>query len=156
MPNLILKVALLLSPPICYSSTCLTITNKRIIQRQLNQGAIDRNNKRVTQNPAYYKQRQQIIEHQFGTLKRHWGFNHLLTRGKYKVLSECALILTIYNLRRSLSILGFEVLLKRIKALKKLILHLFTTWWILGHEAIKSQIIFTLLLEGVPERRKVV
>jgi transposase len=92
---------------------CTNSRNGRVIQRQLNQSAIDRNNNRVKQNPAYYKQRQQIIEHQFGTLKRHWGFNHLLTRGKDKVLSECALIFTIYNLRRSLSILGFKTLLNR-------------------------------------------
>ena len=43
------------------------------------------NNDRVNQNPDYYRERQQIIEHQFGTLKRHWHFDYCLTRCKEKV-----------------------------------------------------------------------
>lgn len=42
----------------------------------------------------------------------------MLTRGKPKVLGELSLIFSLYNIRRSMSILGFKGLLKRIKALK--------------------------------------
>ena len=89
----------------------------RIIQRSLHQGAIDRNNARVNHDPDYYRNRQQIIEHQFGTLKRQWGFTHVLVRGKENVLGEVSIIFTAYNLRRCMSILGFEGLLKRVRAL---------------------------------------
>jgi len=99
-------------------SQCTKSSNGRIIQRQLNQGSIDRNNKRVQHNPQYYRQRQQLIEHQFGTIKRHWGFTYVLTRGKLKVLGELSLVFTLYNLGRSLSVLGFEDLLQRIRTLK--------------------------------------
>jgi hypothetical protein len=49
---------------------CTTSRNGRVIQRGEHQAAIDRNNKRVWANPEYYRNRQQIIEHQYGTLKR--------------------------------------------------------------------------------------
>lgn len=46
----------------------------RFIERSIYQEALEENEKRVNQNPEYYRQRQQITEHQFGTLKRQWGF----------------------------------------------------------------------------------
>lgn len=101
---------------------CTGSPRGRIIQRSLHQGAIDRNNARVNANPEYYRNRQQIIEHQFGTIKRQWGFTHVLMRGKENVLGEVSLMFTAYNLRRSVSILGFEGLLKRLKALFSLFL----------------------------------
>jgi len=95
---------------------CTSSPRGRVIQRSIHQGAIDRNNRRVNANPEYYRNRQQIIEHQFGTIKRQWGFTHVLVRGKEKVLGEVSLLFTAYNLRRSVSILGFNVLLNRLKA----------------------------------------
>ena len=46
------------------------------------QDVIDENNARVIGNRNYYKLRQQIIEHQFGILKRQWGFTYTLMKGK--------------------------------------------------------------------------
>ena len=94
---------------------CTSSASGRIIQRSEHQSAIDRNNRRVNTNPEYYRQRQQIIEHQFGTLKRQWGFDHVLVRGKQHVLAEVSLAFTAYNLRRSVSILGFSEVLRRLK-----------------------------------------
>ena len=98
-----------------------------------------------------------VLEHSFARIIDALGFNHLLQRGKEMVLSEYALIVAIYSLRRSLSILGFKTLLNRIKALKKkqIFGHL-ATWWSMSGETIQSKIIFTLILEGVLLRRKVV
>ena len=48
---------------------CTTNKHGRVIERTEYQQYITRNNDRVNQNPNYYRQRQQIIEHQFGTLK---------------------------------------------------------------------------------------
>ena len=62
------------------------------------------------------EQRQQIIEHQFGTLKRHQHFDYTLMRGKANVLSEVYIAFTMYNFRRSLSVLGISELLKRLRA----------------------------------------
>jgi len=88
----------------------------RVIERTEYQEYVNENNNRVKQQPEYYRQRQQIIEHQFGTLKRHWHFDYTLTKGKEKVLGEVYLIFTCYNLKRTLSILGFEDLMSKMKA----------------------------------------
>ncbi|MCK4562819.1 MAG: IS1182 family transposase, partial [Flavobacteriaceae bacterium] len=89
----------------CYlRDQCTTNKHGRLIERTEFQEYITRNNDRVNQNPDYYRQRQQIIEHQFGTLKRQWHFDYTLTKGKEKVLGEVYLIFTGYNLRRLMSI----------------------------------------------------
>ncbi len=87
---------------------CTKSDRGRYIERSEYQEYISNNNQRVNENPEYYRQRQQIIEHQFGTLKRHWGFEYVLTKGKQNVLAESSILFTIYNLRRSLSILDFD------------------------------------------------
>ena len=96
---------------------CTTNKLGRIIERTQYQEYVDRNNDRVNQNPDYYRQRQQIIEHQFGTLKRQWNFEHTWVKGKEKVLGEVFLEFTCYNLKRSLSILGFDDIMARINAI---------------------------------------
>ena len=98
-------------------SQCTTNKNGRVIERTQYQQYVDRNNDRVNLNPEYYRQRQQIIEHQFGTLKRQWHFDYTLTRTKQKVLGEVYLAFTCYNLKRIVSILGFEALMIKIKAI---------------------------------------
>ncbi|MCB0539927.1 MAG: transposase, partial [Bacteroidetes bacterium] len=82
-------------------SQCTNARNGRIIQRIEFQSSIDRNNKRVLKNPDYYRQRQQIIEHQFGTFKRQWDFTYVLMKGKDQILGEIALLFSTYNLRRT-------------------------------------------------------
>jgi transposase len=100
---------------------CTKNKNGRLIERSTHQEVVDNNRKRVEANPEYYRQRQQIIEHQFGTLKRQWGFTHTLVRGKPNVLTEVRLMMIIYNLKRALSIFGEIELKKRLKGLLALI-----------------------------------
>lgn len=97
-------------------SLCTKSIRGRYIERSEYHQYVERNNQRVYSNPNYYRQRQQIIEHQFGTLKRHRHFDYLFTRGKGKVLGEVYLSFTMYNLKRVMSIFGFSELLKRLKA----------------------------------------
>ena len=84
---------------------CTNSKNGRVIERGIHQEFIEENQKRVEQNPDYYRLRQQVTEHQFGTLKRQWGFTYTLMKGKENVLSEVNLIMMCYNLRRIMSIL---------------------------------------------------
>lgn len=97
-------------------SKCTRSKTNRYIERSEFQQYIEENNDRVYKKPDYYRQRQQIIEHQFGTIKRHWHFDYTLTRTKEKVLGEVYLAFTCYNLKRALSVLGFEDLMSRIEA----------------------------------------
>jgi len=98
-------------------SLCTTNKNGRFIERGIYQEHLESNAERVKQNPEYYRKRQQITEHPFGTLKRQWGFTYTMVRGKEHVLSEVYLCFSVYNLIRSFSILGPEVLKKRLKSL---------------------------------------
>ena len=88
---------------------------KRIIQRSEYQDAVDTNDNNIKKNPQYYKRRQAIVEHPFGTLKRHWGFTHTLLKGLEKVNGEMNLIMFCYNFLRTKNILGFDKMLEAIK-----------------------------------------
>jgi transposase len=91
-----------------------TKLNKRIIHRSEYQDAVDTNDNNIKQNPQYYKRRQAIVEHPFGTIKRQWGFTHTLMKGREKVNGEMNLIMFCYNFMRTKSILGFEKMLEAI------------------------------------------
>jgi transposase len=92
-----------------------TKLNKRIIQRSEYQDAVDINDNNIKQNPHYYKRRQAIVEHPFGTIKRHWGYTHTLLKGLQKVNGEMHLIMFCYNFMRTKNILGFEKMLQAIQ-----------------------------------------
>ncbi len=96
---------------------CTKNKNGRFIERSIYQEALEENQKRVEANPEYYRQRQQITEHQFGTLKRQWGFTFTLMKGKQNVLSEVNLMMICYNLRRLMSIFEINELKNRLKGL---------------------------------------
>jgi transposase len=91
-----------------------TQSKSRKIDRSEYQNIIDENNKRGDENPGIYKQRQQIVEHPFGTIKRSWGYTYTLLKSIKKVNGEMAIIFTMYNLRRAMSILGVRELKRRL------------------------------------------
>jgi len=90
-------------------------TNGRYIDRSEYADAVEENAERVNQNPDYYRKRQQITEHMFGTLKRQRGFTFTIMRGKENVLGEVGLMFIGYNLSRCISILGAEKLIKALR-----------------------------------------
>jgi hypothetical protein len=55
---------------------------------------------RVRRRPEVRKQRKQVVEHPFGTMKRWWDAGYVLMRGRAKVRTECSLTGLAYNLRR--------------------------------------------------------
>ena len=100
-------------------SSCTTSKrNGKIIQRSEFQKYISKNKDRVEKNKDIYRKRQTIVEHPFGTIKRQWGFNYIMTK-KYKKRAEAdvGLIFTTYNLRRIINILGFKALQSYLKKL---------------------------------------
>ena len=88
---------------------------KRIIHRSEYQDAVDKNDNNIKQNPQYYKRRQAIVEHPFGTIKRHFGYTHTLLKGLQKVNGEFNLVMLCYNFMRTKSILGFDDMLQALK-----------------------------------------
>jgi hypothetical protein len=69
-------------------------------------------------NKELYRKRQEINEHIFGTIKRQWGYNHTNLRGLAKVNGEMALIRTVYNMKRAITIIGIEKLMEKLKTWK--------------------------------------
>ena len=100
--------------PACKScpvrSECTTsVQNGKIVQRSEYQHYIEQNKERVAQNQNYYRRRQAIVEHPYGTIKRQWGFNYIMTKKTIKRASaDVGLMFTAYNLRRILNIIGKE------------------------------------------------
>ena len=87
---------------------------RREIERSQYAEAIEENNQRYKANPELYRKRQEWNEHIFGTIKRKWGYNHTNLKGLKKVNGEMALIMTVYNLRRCITILGVYELIEKI------------------------------------------
>jgi len=87
----------------------------REIDRSEYAAVVEENSKRYRENALLYRKRQEINEHIFGTIKRKWGYNHTNLKGLKKVNGEFALIMTVYNMKRSINILGFEELMAKLK-----------------------------------------
>ncbi|NNC67399.1 MAG: IS1182 family transposase [Gammaproteobacteria bacterium] len=96
---------------------CTTNIHGRFIERSSHQDYVDRNYNRVNNNKDYYRRRQAIVEHPFGTMKRQWHMDHTILRGKENVITEYRISAIAYNLCRSLSILGRDGLIQRLKPL---------------------------------------
>ena len=74
-----------------------------------------RTDERLANNMKLYKQRQMVVEHPFGTIKRTFGYTHFLLRGIEKVKGEAVMHCLMYNLKRVLSIMGTKQLIAAIK-----------------------------------------
>nr|WP_267490791.1 transposase [Paenibacillus monticola] len=68
-----------------------------------------------------YKQRGHIVEHPFGTIKRHWGYTYFLTRGLASVGTETNLICLVFNLKRMIKIIGVKELIRLLRGRTPLI-----------------------------------
>jgi len=81
--------------------------NGKIVQRTQYAAHIEANAQRVAENKELYKQRQALVEHPFGTMKRQWGFDHIMTkRGIVAASADMGLIALAYNLRRLFNIMA--------------------------------------------------
>lgn len=80
------------------------------IQRSEYQHYINNNKERIEQHKDYYRRRQAIVEHPYGTIKRQWGFSYILTKKfKQRAEADVGLMFVAYNLRRLINILGKDV-----------------------------------------------
>ena len=95
------------------------------IQRSEYQEYINQNKERIENSKDYYRKRQAIVEHPYGTIKRQWGFNYIITKKFIKrAEADVGLIFIAYNLRRLISIIGIEVLKEYLKIVISLLLSL--------------------------------
>lgn len=122
---------------------CTSRKAGREIDRSQYADAVEENQKRYQANPQLYRKRQEINEHIFGTIKRKWGYNYTDLIGLEKVNGEHSLIMLVYNIKRSINILGVPDLLTKLQAwnspYKRKILFLLKTTYL---KLFLAQIIF--------------
>jgi len=87
----------------------------REIERSEFAEVVAQNSERYQTQKAQYRKRQEINEHIFGTIKRQWNYYYTNLRGLSKVNGEHSLILLVYNIKRTINILGMEELLIKLK-----------------------------------------
>jgi Transposase DDE domain len=101
-------------------------TAGRIIRRSQYAESYKQNKENLKADPSIYKQRQAIVEHPFGTIKRSWGFTYIITKkGKDRATADVGLMFLAYNLLRIFNILDFETLQSYLLATKKVFLGCF-------------------------------
>lgn len=101
-----------------YLARCTTSKKGRRISRGKHQNFLDKFDARTKENMDKYKQRQSIVEHPFGTIKRAMNAGYFLTRGLSSVEAETALVMVAYNIKRTINILGVKELIERIRVLR--------------------------------------
>jgi transposase len=85
---------------------CTSSKSGRSISRFSDEDIIEKINEITLKKNDIYKRRGSIVEHPFGTIKRHFGYTYLLTRGLPSVNAEGSLIWLAYNFKRLINILG--------------------------------------------------
>ena len=98
---------------------CTTSKEGRVIRRGLYQEVYDEVDKITIENKELYKQRQMLVEHPFGTVKRALGFTYFLTRGNESVKAESFMHFLTYNIIRVINIMGVKKLTEIFKAKTK-------------------------------------
>lgn len=98
-------------------SECTLAKNGKIIQRSEYQEAVEKNKQNILHNPELYKRRQALVEHPFGTMKRQWGFDHIMTKKtRERASADVGFIFIAYNLRRIINIIGKKQLMAYLRA----------------------------------------
>ena len=71
--------------------------------------------RRLDENPKAMRQRREMVEHPFGTIKARMGATHFLMKTLPRVAAEMALHVLAYNLTRVMNIMGVQPLLVAIR-----------------------------------------
>jgi len=108
---------------------CTENKGGRRITRWADEHVLEAMAERVQANPALLKQRKELIEHVFGTIKRSMDQGYFLLRTRKKVAAEMSLTVLVYNLKRVITILGVKGLLagliERVASLWSIV------WWLI-------------------------
>jgi transposase len=90
---------------------CTRNKGGRRLTRWVDEHLLEAMEQRVRSRPEVMKQRKQLVEHPFGTMKRWWDAGYFLMRGLEKVRTEFSLTVLAYNLRRVLNLVEMPRLL---------------------------------------------
>jgi len=93
--------------PVINQCTRNTKSRGKVIERTEYANYVDKNREIVTKRQHLYKRRQEIVEHPYGTIKRQWGYNYIVTKkGIERASADVGFMFIAYNFRRLLNIIG--------------------------------------------------
>jgi transposase len=95
-------------------SRCTTAKERRITRWE-HENVLEAVQRRLDLNPGAMRQRREVVEHPFGTIKMRMGATHFLLKRLPKVASEMALHVLAYNLTRVLNLLGVQPLMAALR-----------------------------------------
>ena len=97
---------------------CTKNIKGRLIERSEFAPYIEQNKQNIEASPQLYKQRQSIVEHPYGTIKRQWGFYYIITKkGIKRASADVGFMFIAYNLRRLMNIIDKNQFTKFLKEL---------------------------------------
>jgi len=97
---------------------CTKNKDGRLIERSEHAPFIEQNRLNIEANKHVYKQRQAIVEHPYGIIKRQWGFYYIITKkGIKRASADVGLMFTAFNLRRMMNIIDKNEFKKFLKEL---------------------------------------
>lgn len=96
-------------------ASCTSSQGGRSVTRIKEEDILEMIDKNTINKNDIYRKRGTIVEHPFGTIKRHMGYTYFLTRGLNSVNTEGCLICLAYNFKRLINIIGVKELVRRFK-----------------------------------------
>lgn len=95
-----------------------TPSDYRRISRWEHEEVLEAVQRRLDRSPDSMAIRRKTVEHVFGTFKSWMGYTHFLTKKLTNVSTEMSLHVLAYNLRRVISILGFDGIMNAMRLIR--------------------------------------
>jgi len=95
-------------------SKCTTGNAKRL-KRWEKEDILDAADALLKKNPDAMRQRKQLVEHPYGTIKHWMGSTHFLMKRLPNVQAEMSLHVLAYNFRRAINILGVPRIMEQLQ-----------------------------------------
>jgi len=111
-----LRVYMTFKCPDCPLKAKCTTGKERRIRRWVNEHWLEAAAADLQKNPDAMRQRKQIVEHPFGTIKHWMGSTHFLMKRLPNVQTEMSLHVLAYNLRRAINVLGVPAIVAKLQA----------------------------------------
>jgi len=101
--------------PSCALQTKCTTSNAKRIKRWEKEAVLDAADALLKQNPDAMRQRKQLVEHPYGTIKHWMGSTHFLMKRLPNVQTEMSLHVLAYNLKRAINVLGVPKIMEQLQ-----------------------------------------
>jgi len=111
-----LRVYITFKCPDCPLKAQCTTGKERRIRRWVDEHWLEAAAAELQKNPDAMRQRKQLVEHPFGTIKHWMGSTHFLMKRLPNVQTEMSLHVLAYNLKRAINVLGVPAMVAKLQA----------------------------------------